>query len=94
MKPEDYPAPGSLWRHYKGGVYVVEGFATDAATEEEVVIYYEQNTMDTYAGEPLRKRVMPLWMWHQPIGPSSVNGSNRRFAPVRSEGDGETNEQA
>lgn len=35
------PKPGQVYRHYKGGIYVVVGVAINTETEERLVIYHD-----------------------------------------------------
>ena len=39
MSDEIPTLPAGVWRHYKGGLYVVLGIARDDATDEQVVVY-------------------------------------------------------
>ena len=40
----DLPVIGSVWRHYKGELYVVQGTALLESNEQIAVIYISQNT--------------------------------------------------
>ncbi|MBL8121231.1 DUF1653 domain-containing protein [Candidatus Saccharibacteria bacterium] len=39
---------GSVWRHYKGGVYTVEHIAYDEVTSEFEVVYRPEEAADVY----------------------------------------------
>ena len=62
------PIPLGSYRHYKGGLYEVTGFAIHSETMEDMVIYKalygEQKTW-----------VRPLTMWNETV---SVNGKDER----------------
>lgn len=49
--------PG-VYRHYKGGLYVVVGFARHHETGVEMVVYHPMEPHD--AGDPLRWNVRPV----------------------------------
>ena len=64
------PLPFGRYRHYKGGLYAVTGFAINSETMEDMVIY------QALYGER-RTWVRPLSMWETPI---DLNGKTvKRF---------------
>lgn len=44
---------GGLYRHFKGGLYRVCGFATHTETEENLVIYYNVRDLSTLWARPI-----------------------------------------
>ena len=48
MKQSDVEI-GGLYRHFKGGLYRVRGFATHTETEENLVIYYNVRDLTLWA---------------------------------------------
>lgn len=59
-------APGSFWRHFKGGIYQLIGVATHTETKEELVIY---QSMFNAAGKPVDKHLCarPKEMFLSPV---------------------------
>ena len=51
------PKLGSVWRHYKGGMYVVVGIAKHSETLETMVAYCRTDSNEVW--------VRPLQMWHE-----------------------------
>lgn len=51
----DYPLPGSVYKHYKGGIYKVLSLATHTETSDPLVIYQSIHFGSIYA--------RPLSMW-------------------------------
>ena len=39
-----WPAEGSRWRHYKGGIYMIVGCATEESSLQAVVVYRSELT--------------------------------------------------
>lgn len=67
------PIPLGTYRHYKGGLYAVTGFAVHSETLESMVIY------KALYGE-MKVWVRPLFMWNELV---EVNGKSvRRFEHV------------
>lgn len=65
------PLGGTLWRHYKGNLYVVLGFAILESTLEPAVLYHERG-----GGIPFCR---PLSEWRQTV---NVDGKDvQRFTP-------------
>jgi len=52
--------PNGLYRHYKGGYYVVTGSAKHSETNEEMVVYHK-------AGGPAQVYVRPATMWTEQV---------------------------
>ena len=77
---------GSLWRHYKGGIYFVAGVATHSETQETLVIYHRPEMPDHYELPPMPRWARPLKMWHEivltPKGPCPRFALARGSAPV------------
>lgn len=71
----EIPAVGSLWRHYKGGLYTVVAIAKleSNPTAGDQVVYSSVETKETW--------VRPLSEWHELLdGP--VAGTVSRFKRV------------
>ena len=51
--------PGKIYRHFKGNMYKVVGFAKHSETLEDMVIYESLQTGDTW--------VRPLSMWNEVV---------------------------
>lgn len=74
---EDYQTPkiGSLYRHYKGTIYRVNGIVWREVTEEPVVIYSEaENNVLLFPWE------RPLWQWNEMV--EHEGRSVKRFSPL------------
>jgi hypothetical protein len=56
-KKFQYPMPGELWQHYKGGIYEIITLANHSETQEPLVIYKSIPFGSVYA--------RPLDMWHE-----------------------------
>ncbi len=70
------PAPGELWRHYKGNIYMVAAVAEHTETREMLVVYSPVGLYEA----PSCFWVRPLKMWHDEIhGPDGVGIGKRRF---------------
>ena len=67
---EKLPLPLGRYRHYKGGLYEVTGFALHSETMEEMVVY------KALYGEK-KTWVRPLSMWEQPV--QADGGTVKRF---------------
>lgn len=67
LSDQQYPTPQSLWRHFKGGLYLVICVAKDSETQEEVVVYRERNTTKNWT--------RPLKDWH-------LRDGKPRFTPI------------
>ena len=63
------PAPGSVWRHYKGHTYMVVGVARHSESLEWLVVYRRQDNSELW--------VRPLSMWSE-----QVKADVPRFTPV------------
>jgi len=46
---QQYPLPGEIYLHYKGGTYQILTLATHTETEEKLVIYQSKNFGSVYA---------------------------------------------
>lgn len=66
--------PGQIWKHFKGGLYIVIGVARNSETMEDEVIY-----KDMYGLGQLWAR--PLSMWNEHINRGAYSGP--RFKYVR-----------
>ena len=66
------PAPGTLWRHFKGNLYRVVGSAIDEATLEPLVLYRPEGSGLTWA--------RPLRVWGEVVRGDA--GDVPRFSPV------------
>ena len=70
----DLPQPGSLWKHYKGEIYVVMCTGIRESNEEFEVCYYSLKN-------PLKcPWVRPLNEWNETV--VHANESVPRFSPV------------
>lgn len=73
------PKPSSVWKHYKGERYLVQGLAVSESTEEILVCYTAQN-------DPLQFSIpwtRPLEEWRQIVSHNGV--PTQRFSPENSE---------
>ena len=77
MNTKMHSLPLGIYRHYKGGLYEVIGFALHSETLEEMVIY------KALYGEG-KTWVRPLSMWEETV--RTEKGDVKRFA-LESEGD-------
>lgn len=74
---QNLPLPGSLYRHFKGGLYTVAGFAKHTETGETLVIYD-----GVY---PKYRWARPLSMWNETV---KKNGREvPRFSPAPMNGE-------
>lgn len=74
------PVPGSLWQHYKGGLYRIREIAVDEASGEPVVVY---RPVDPAA--PDHAWLRPLARFTEPV--AGLDGRTRaRFVPIREPG--------
>ena len=55
----DYPLPGEIWKHYKGGTYKIITLATHTETDEVLVVYQSIPFGSMY--------VRPLSIWEEVI---------------------------
>ncbi len=74
--PNSAPAPGTLWRHYKGGLYLAEGVGRHSETEGWHVIYRSLKAPQTLW-------LRPLEMWHETV--VTTEGSVPRFQAISSD---------
>ena len=44
----EYPLPGDIYRHYKGGTYEIVSMATHTETQEKLVVYKSLNFGSVY----------------------------------------------
>jgi hypothetical protein len=65
------PLPYSAWQHFKGGKYIVIGYATHSETKEKMIIY--NGGHGSY--------VRPYKMWHEKVIDSNGN-SVARFTEI------------
>lgn len=68
-----YPEPGQIYRHYKGGKYVILFLAKHTSTEEPLVIY-QSLLFGSYHARPLSE-----WFENVP----SANGEFQRFKLIQ-----------
>lgn len=68
----DKPEPGSKWKHWKGGVYIVMCIAICSETGKDLVIYKSVEDDKIYS--------RPLEMWHEYI---NKNRSCTHMSPPR-----------
>nr|CRH05329.1 Conserved protein of unknown function [Candidatus Magnetococcus massalia] len=64
---QEHPKPGR-YRHYKGGLYTVQGTVRHSETEEWMVLYLCERDNSLW--------VRPLAMWHEEVAPG-----RQRFSP-------------
>lgn len=64
---------GGRYRHFKGGIYVVEGIARHSETLESMVIYRSEK-------DPESRWVRPLSMWNEMVMRDGV--SVARFTQI------------
>lgn len=64
------------YRHFKGGLYRVEGIAKHSETLEEMVVYRSET-------EPEKLWVRPLSMWEETVTRDGV--TYKRFTPIDDE---------
>lgn len=62
----EYPIPGEMYRHYKGGTYEVVTLAVHTETGENLVIYKSLNFGSVHA--------RPLNMWSEEVKRNPVDG--------------------
>jgi hypothetical protein len=60
-KKEDYPLPGEVWQHYKGGKYEIVAMCNHTDTDEVLVIYKSLS----FGGFHAR----PYSEWHDMVKP-------------------------
>lgn len=53
---------GAVYRHYKGGMYVVTGFAKHTERDERLVLYASQT-------DPTTTWARPVDMWSDEVAP-------------------------
>lgn len=71
--------PGSLWCHYKGGIYTLMCMARQEATGEPQVVY-KRGDQHEYGEHWVR----PLKEWHQEVEPGTnrftrIKGANKSW---------------
>ncbi|MEH3055401.1 MAG: DUF1653 domain-containing protein [Patulibacter minatonensis] len=71
VSEDGWPVPG-LYRHYKGGMYVLMGVSRHSETEELLVVYRAADD---------RLWVRPLSMWSELVA-TPTGGRAERFALV------------
>jgi hypothetical protein len=80
------PEPGSVWRHYRGTLYLVLATALDEATLEPVVCYRQQVSFKATADEAVWTRKLASWNDPVPDPPDAEGGPARRFELVHGPG--------
>jgi hypothetical protein len=70
MTPQDYPIPGGIYRHYKGGLYQVLNLSKHTETDEILVNYKSLHFGSFYS--------RPLDSWNKSIE-GNQNGQLKRF---------------
>lgn len=70
------PAPGSLWQHYKGGLYRVREVAIDEACGDPVVVYRPVDP-----GAPGHSWLRPLARFTEAVE-DPAGGTRARFVPI------------
>ena len=58
-KFKEYPLPGEIYYHYKGGTYKVKHMATHSETQEKMVVYESLNFGSIH--------VRPIEKWFEPV---------------------------
>ena len=74
------PTVGSVYPHYKGDLYTVEGFAYHHETRQELVLYrsHEKGWVNA---RPLHGSASDPDGWHTPVG-DSLGNKRPRFVRV------------
>ena len=62
----EYPQPGQIWKHYKGGQYEIVAMCNHTDTDEILVIYKSLS----FGGFHAR----PYYEWHEVIGDEGLVG--------------------
>jgi hypothetical protein len=62
----EYPQPGQVWKHYKGGQYEIVAMCNHTDTDEILVIYKSLS----FGGFHAR----PYYEWHEVIGDEGLVG--------------------
>lgn len=70
---KDLPKIGSIWKHYKGNRYVVQGLGILESNEDIVVIYSCEHKLLSYSVPWIR----PLSEWNE-----EISESQKRFTLV------------
>ena len=64
MTTKQYPQPGEVWQHYKGGQYEIVCMCNHTDTDEVLVIYRSLS----FGGFHAR----PFSEWHERVGETSL----------------------
>jgi hypothetical protein len=62
----EYPQPGQVWQHYKGGQYEIVAMCNHTDTDEILVIYKSLS----FGGFHAR----PYYEWHEVVGDEGLVG--------------------
>jgi len=62
----EYPQPGQIWQHYKGGQYEIVAMCNHTDTNEILVIYKSLS----FGGFHAR----PYSEWHEQVGETKTSG--------------------
>jgi hypothetical protein len=62
----EYPQPGQVWKHYKGGQYEIVAMCNHTDTDEILVIYKSLS----FGGFHAR----PYYEWHEVVGDVGLVG--------------------
>jgi hypothetical protein len=70
----EYPQPGQVWQHYKGGQYEIVAMCNHTDTDEVLVIYKSLS----FGGFHAR----PYYEWHEAVG-GDIFKETYRFVKIR-----------
>jgi hypothetical protein len=71
----EYPQPGQVWKHYKGGQYEIIGMCNHTTTDEILVIYRSLSFNGFHA--------RPFSEWHNKVWNDVSGAETYRFSKIK-----------